>query len=109
MDLRLEGLSEPVAAVDELAIRFSDFRWHREGASRPTATEEDSRVPAEAAQAIAAIRERLQFVYFITAEHIQYPPWKLGRLCTHVADLALATAPPEEQINVADVRVHSEP
>ena len=43
-----------------MAIRFSDFRWHREGASRPTATEEDSRVPAEAAQAIAAIRERLE-------------------------------------------------
>ncbi len=60
VDLRLEGLSEPVAAVNELAIRFSDFRWHREGASRPTATEEDSRVPAEAAQAIAAIRERLE-------------------------------------------------
>jgi hypothetical protein len=59
VDLRLEGLSEPVAAVDELAIRF-DFRWHRKGASRPTATEEDSRVAAEAAQAIAAIRERLE-------------------------------------------------
>ena len=60
MDLRLEGFSEPVAAINELAIRLSDFRWHREGASRPTATEEDSRVPAEAAQAITAIRERLE-------------------------------------------------
>ena len=60
VDLRLEGLSEPVAAVNELAIRFSDFRWHRERTSRPTATEEDWRVPAEASQAIAAIRERLE-------------------------------------------------
>jgi hypothetical protein len=54
-------------------------------------------------------RDSLQFVYFIAAEHIQYPPWKLGRLRTDVADLALATAPAEEQIDVADVGVHSEP
>ena len=46
-----------------------------------------------------------QFVYFIAAEHIQYPPWKLGRLRTHVADLALATAQAEEWIDVADITV----
>jgi hypothetical protein len=60
VDLRLEGVAEPVAAVNELATRFSDFRWHREGTRRPAATEEDWRVPREASQAIAAIRERLE-------------------------------------------------
>ena len=54
-------------------------------------------------------RDPFQFVYFIAAEHIKYPPWKLGRLRTHVADLALATAPAEEQIDVAHVGVHSDP
>ncbi len=35
-------------------------------------------------------RDPLQFVYLMAAKHIQYPPRKLGRLRTHVADLPLA-------------------
>jgi hypothetical protein len=54
-------------------------------------------------------RDCLQFVYLIAAEHVQYAPWKLGGLRTHVADLALATAPAEEQVDVADVGVDREP
>jgi hypothetical protein len=45
----------------------------------------------------------------IAAEHVQYPPWKLGRLRTHLADLPLATTPAEEQVDVADVGVDREP
>ncbi len=60
VELTLEGMPEPVAEVNELAIRFSDFRLHRERSRRPGATEDDWRVPAEASQAIAGIRERLE-------------------------------------------------
>jgi hypothetical protein len=54
-------------------------------------------------------RDPLQFVYLMAAKHIQYPPRKLGRLRTHVADLPLATAPAEEQVDVAHVGVDREP
>ncbi len=60
VELTLAGIAEPVAQVNELVIKFSDFRWHREGTIRPGASEEDWRVPAEASQAIAAIRDRLE-------------------------------------------------
>ena len=54
-------------------------------------------------------RDPLQFVYLVAAEHVQHPSWKLGRLRTYVPDLALATAPAEEQVDVADVGVDREP
>jgi hypothetical protein len=54
-------------------------------------------------------RDPLQSVYLIAAEHVQCSPWKLGGLRTHVADLALATAPAKEQVDVADVGVDREP
>jgi hypothetical protein len=50
----------------------------------------------------------LQPVYLVAAEHVQHPSWKLGRLRTYVAGFALATAPTEEQVYVADVSVDRE-
>jgi hypothetical protein len=60
VDLTLEGITEPVDKVTEMAAKFDDFRWHRERTRQRTATEEDWQVPHEASQAIAAIREQLQ-------------------------------------------------
>jgi len=58
VDLTLEGIEEAVAAVNELVGHFNDFQWHQRRARTPGATE-DSRVPAEASQAIATIRRDL--------------------------------------------------
>jgi hypothetical protein len=59
-NLTLEGVGEPVAAIEELIRRFIDFRWHHNRTKQRGATEEDWTVPAEASQAIAAIRARLK-------------------------------------------------
>jgi hypothetical protein len=59
VDLTLEGIEEPVAAVYALIERFDEFRWHQRQAQRPGVSEELARVPAEASQAIAAIRADL--------------------------------------------------
>ncbi len=59
VDLTLEGIVEPVSAVNDLVERFSDFRWHLHGSRQPGATEEDMKVPAAASKAILAIRNEL--------------------------------------------------
>jgi hypothetical protein len=60
VDLTLEGITEPVVTLNELVMKFDDFRWRRQRARRPGATEDDWRVPAEASQAIAAISGQLE-------------------------------------------------
>jgi hypothetical protein len=68
--LTLEGITEPVDAVEELAAKFEDFRWHHQRTRGPRATEDDWRVPAEASQAIAAISQQLESQLRATLDEI---------------------------------------